>query len=123
MIIIFNDVKYLNINNISFYKNRIYYNIGNIRINGLYIQIKKNIIEKGNKYKILLDKDILIVNDLIGKKYKEFINDINNPSIEISKNSITEKIYNNNQENIVLKFMSINDNNYPRIHILQCPKS
>ena len=118
MNIILNDIKYLNIDNISFYKKRIYYNIDNIRINGLFIKINKNIIENDNKYKIYLDKDILLINDLINKNYKEFINDKNNPHIEISRNNITEKIYNNNDKFIILRFMSINDNNYPKIHIL-----
>ena len=87
-------------------------------MNGLYIKINKNIIFNNNKYKIILDKNILSINDLLSLNYKGFINDKTNPYIEISKNPIIEKIYKNNDKYIILRFMSINDNNYPKIHIL-----
>lgn len=118
MKLILNDIKYLCLQNIKIHKNRIYYDIDNIRINGLYIKIIKNMNNLNNKYKVFLDKDILIINNLINKNYNSFIHDINNPSIEIIKNDITEEIYNNNEKYIIIGFMSINDNYYPKIHIL-----
>ncbi len=118
MILILNDIKFFNKQNLSFYKNRIYYNIDNIRINGLYIKIKKNMTENDDKYNIFLDKDFLIINGLIAEKYNKFINNIDNPNIKVCKNNITEKIYKNNEKYIILKIMSINNNNYPKIHIL-----
>lgn len=118
MILILNDIKNFNKENLSFYKNRIYYSIDNIRVNGLYIKVKKNITESDDKYNIFLDKSFLIINDLIGKNYNKFINNKDNPSIKVCKNNITEKIYKNNEKYIILKLMSINCNNYPKIHIL-----
>lgn len=118
MKIILNDIKYLSLKDISFYKNKINYHINNFKMNGLYIKIKKNMIEKDDKYIVYLTEDIILLNELIGKEYKSFIKEINNPSIEVVKNNITEKIYNDNLDYLVLNFMSINDNNYPKIHIL-----
>ena len=85
---------------------------------GLFIRINKNMIEKYDKYKVYLTDDIIQLNDYISMKYKSFIKDINEPNIEVIKNEKTEKIYNDNQKYLVLNFMSINDNNYPKIHIL-----
>ena len=118
MKIILNDIKYLSLKDISFYKNKINYHINNFKMNGLYIKIKKNMIEKDDKYIVYLTEDIILLNELIEKEYKSFIKEINNPSIEVVKNNITEKIYNDNLDYLVLNFMSINDNNYPKIHIL-----
>ena len=118
MKIILNDIKYLSLKDISFYKNKINYHINNFKMNGLYIKIKKNMIEKDDKYIVYLTEDIILLNELIEKEYKSFIKEIKNPSIEVVKNNITEKIYNDNLDYLVLNFMSINDNNYPKIHIL-----
>lgn len=118
MKLILNDINYLCLQDINFYKDRIYYNINNIRVNGLYFKVAKNMIELDDKYKVFLTDDIISLNEYIGEKYKSFIKDINNPSIEVVKNSITEKIYNDDKKYLVLSFMSINDNNYPKIHIL-----
>jgi len=118
MKLILNDINYLCLQDINFYKDRIYYNINNIRVNGLYFKVAKNMIELDDKYKVCLTDDIISLNEYISGKYKSFIKDINNPSIEVVKNSITEKIYNDDKKYLVLSFMSINDNNYPKIHIL-----
>jgi hypothetical protein len=120
MKLILNDIKYLSLKDINFYKDRIYYQINNIRTNGLYFKIIKNMIETDNKYKVYLTKDINLLNEYICKRYKSFIKDNDNPYIEVVKNNITEKIYNDNGNYLILSFMSINDNNYPKIHILQC---
>tara|TARA_B100001094_G_scaffold5855_1_gene5229 strand:- start:5129 stop:5512 length:384 start_codon:yes stop_codon:yes gene_type:complete len=120
MKLILNDIKYLSLKDINFYKDRIYYHINNIRINGLYFKINKNMIETDNKYKVYLTKDIISLNEYISEKYKSFIKDNDNPYIEVVKNNITDKIYNDNETYLILNFMSINDNNYPKIHILQC---
>ena len=120
MKLILNDIKYLSLKDINFYKDRIYYQINNIRTNGLYFKITKNMIETDNKYKVYLTKDIISLNECICKRYKSFIRDNDNPYIEVVKNNITEKIFNDNESNLILSFMSINDNNYPKIHILQC---
>ena len=122
MKLILNDIKYLNLKWISFYKERIYYHINNICINGLYIKINKNMIDNKDKYIINLDNDILKINKLIGEKYKSFIRNTKNPSIEVIKNNKTESIYNDNEKYLILSFMSINENNYPKIHILPWPK-
>ena len=120
MKLILNDIKYLCLQDINFYKDRIYYTINNIRISGLYFKITKKMIEYDDKYKVYLSNDFISLNEYIGEKYKSFIKDINNPSIDVIKNSITEKIYNDDKKYLVLSFMSINDNNYPKIHILPC---
>jgi hypothetical protein len=80
-------------------------------------------IEYDDKYKVYLSNDFISLNEYIGEKYKSFIKDINDPSIEVVKNSITEKIYNDDKKYLVLSFMSINDNNYPKIHILPCQEN
>ena len=123
MKLILNDIKYLSLKDIVFYKDRIYYHINNIRINGIYFKITKKMMEYDDKYKVYLSNDFISLNKYIGEKYKSFIKDINNPSIEVVKNSITEKIYNDKNKYLVLSFMSINDNNYPKIHILPCQEN
>ena len=118
MKLILNDIKYLSLKDIKFYNGRLYYHIEQFKMYGLFIRINKNMIEKYDKYKIYLTDDIIQLNDYISMKYKSFIKDINKPNIEVIKNEKTEKIYNDNQKYLVLNFMSINDNNYPKIHIL-----
>ena len=118
MKIILNDIKYLSLKDINFYKDRIYYHINEIRINGLYIKISKNMVKKDDKYIVYLNKNMLNLNDLIGKNYKSFIKNVNNPRIEVIKNTKTNDIFNDNSDYLILNFMSINDNNYPKIHIL-----
>ena len=120
MKLILNDIKYLSLKDIKFYKNRFYYHINDIHINGLYFKIIKNMDDNKEKYRVYLDKDINLLNDFLGKKYKSFIRNSENPSIEVVKNDITEKIYNDNEKYLILGFMSINENNYPKIHILPC---
>ena len=120
MKLILNDIKYLSLKDIKFYKNRFYYHINDIHINGLYFKIIKNMDDNKEKYRVYLDKDINLLNDFLGKKYKSFIHNSENPSIEVVKNDITEKIYNDNEKYLILGFMSINENNYPKIHILPC---
>ena len=120
MRLVLNDIKYLSLDNISFYKDRIYYDIKNIKLNGIYIKFNKKMILNDNKYIVYLNKDILKLNDLLGNLYKPFIRDINNPSIEVIKNDKTDDIFNDNSEYLLLNFMSINDNYYPKIHILPC---
>lgn len=120
MKLILNDINYLSLKDIYFYKDRIYYTINNIRISGLYFKITKKMIEYDDKYKVYLSNDFISLNKYISEKYKSFIKNINDPSIEVVKNSITEKIYNDNKKYLILSFMSINDNNYPKIHILPC---
>ena len=123
MKLILNDIKHISLKNISFYKKRIYYNINDIRIDGLYFKINKNMVVKDNKYKVYITKDIFLLNDLISEKYKSFINDIENPYIEVIQNNITREIYKDNIEYLVLNFRSINENNYPKIHILPWKES
>ena len=53
MKLILNDIKYLSLKDIVFYKDRIYYHIKNIRINGLYF---KKCIKKVIKNKITHNK-------------------------------------------------------------------
>lgn len=118
MKLILNDINYLSLKDICFYKERIYYHIKNIRVNGLYFKVAKNMIEYEDKYRVYLSNDFILLNEYIKEKYKSFIKDIDNPSIEVVKNSITEKIYNDKEKYLILSFMSINDNNYPKIHIL-----
>ena len=120
MRLVLNDIKYLCLDNISFYKDRIHYDIQNIKLNGIYIKFNKKMILNDNKYIVYLNKDILKLNDLLSNLYKSFIRDINNPSIEVVKNDKTDNIFNDNSEYLILNFMSINDNYYPKIHILPC---
>ena len=63
MKLILNDIKDLSLEHINIYKNRIYYEINNIRFNGLFIRINKNMIQKNNKYIIQLDNSIETLND------------------------------------------------------------
>ena len=67
MKLILNDIKYLSLKDINFYKDRIYYNINDIRINGLYLKVTKNMIETGDKYKVFLTEDINLLNVIIFK--------------------------------------------------------
>ena len=115
MKIILNDIKDLSIENMHVYKNRIYYEIENIRINGLFIRVDKNMIFKNNKYVVKLNKNIEILNNYFKKS---FILNNSYPSIEVIINNKTKDIFNDKNKYIVLNFMSINDNNYPKIHIL-----
>ena len=118
MKVILNDIKYVSLKDIKFYKDRIFYEINDIRVNGLFFKIKKNMILTDNKYIVNLNPDILSLNYYFSKKYKAFVRDGHNPYIEVIKNKKTDIIFNDKHEYIVLYFMSINDNNYPKIHIL-----
>ena len=117
MKLILNDIKYLSLEHINIYKNRIYYEINNIRFNGLFIRINKNMIQKNNKYIIQLDNSIETLNDFFKKSFLKN-GEIN--MIEVIKNDKTDIIFNDNNQYLVLNFMSINENNYPKIHILPC---
>jgi hypothetical protein len=118
MKVILNDIRYVSLKDIKFYKDRIFYEINDIRVNGLFFKIKKNMILTDNKYIVNLNPDILSLNYYFSKKYKSFLRDDCNPYIEVIKNEKTDIIFDDKHEYIVLNFMSINDNNYPKIHIL-----
>ena len=118
MKVILNDIKYVSLKDIKFYKDRIFYEIKDVRVNGLFFKIEKNMILNDNKYTVILNPDILSLNSYLSDKYKSFIRDRDNPYIEVIRNNKTDSIFNDNQGFLVLNFMSINDNNYPKIHIL-----
>ena len=56
---------------------------------------EKNVNENEDKYIVYLTREIFKLNELIGIKYKSFIKDYNNPSIEVIKNKKTKEIFNN----------------------------
>jgi hypothetical protein len=43
MKVILNDIKYVSLKDIKFYKDRIFYEIKDVRVNGLFFKIEKNI--------------------------------------------------------------------------------
>ena len=67
---------------------------------------------------ISLGKDILGFKGFKSFFNKNFLRNENYPNIEVLNNTKTTTIFNDNNESIILNFMSINDNNYPKIHIL-----
>jgi len=118
MKLILNDLKYLLLSNIEVFKDRIYYNIGSIKINGIYLKSNKYMIKNKTNYIVRLDEKMNLLNKFFNKEYRQFLRYNNYPYIEVIRNDKTEEIFNDNEEFIILNFMSINNNYYPKIHIL-----
>jgi len=118
MKLILNDLKYLLLSNIEVFKDRIYYNIGSIKINGIYLKSNKYMIKNKTNYIVRLDERMDLLNKFFNKEYRQFLRYNNYPYIEVIRNDKTEEIFNDNEEFIILNFMSINNNYYPKIHIL-----
>ena len=66
IILILNDLKYLLLSNIEVFKDRIYYNIGSIKINGIYLKSNKYMIKNKTNYIVRLDERM----DLLNKFFK-----------------------------------------------------
>ena len=99
MKLVLNNIKDLSISNINIHKDKIYYTIGTIRMSGIFLKYKKYMINNDNKYRPFL-------------KFNKY------PYIEVIKNDKTETIFNDKSDFLIIRFMSINHNNYPKIHIL-----
>jgi sucrose-6-phosphate hydrolase SacC (GH32 family) len=120
MRIVLNNINDISLSNISIYKNRIYYSNNDIRLNGIYFGIQKNMIPNENRYIVYFNrqKNISQLNDYFKSNHKSFLKDNGKLYIEVIKNSVTESIFHDNESKICINVKSINDNNYPKIHIL-----
>ena len=77
-------------------------------------------IHNDNRYIIYFrgEDKIKKLNDFFEKKSRPFLKDNGGLYIEVINNDATTGIFNNSQTQFVINFKSINDNNYPKIHIL-----
>lgn len=120
MRLVLNNINDISLSNISINKNRIYYLIDNIKLNGIYFGIPKQMVLNENRYTIYFGycKMIKKINELFRENHKSFLKDNGSLYIEVFRNCVTESIFNDNESKICINFKSINDNNYPKIHIL-----
>ena len=120
MKLVINNINDISLSNISIHGNKIFYRINDIKLNGLSFTHKKNMILNGTRYIINFGQceKIKQLNELFKQNHRSFLKDNGPPYIEVIKNNATETLFNDMGDNIIIHFKSINDNNYPRIHIL-----
>jgi len=107
------DVKDLIIQN-----NKLCFYLKENKMNGLYFKYAKQMIIFENKYYLQINKKIIPIFEKL--EIKDRLKYINNEYyIYIIKNNTTTKIYEDDNEYLILSFKSINDNNYIKIHISQ----
>ena len=120
MRLVLNNINDISLSNILIYKNRIFYSDDDIRLNGIYFGVQKHMVSHENRYIVSfgLCKKIRQINEFFKKNHKPFLKGKDNLYIEVIENCFTESIFNGNESKICINFKSINDNNYPKIHIL-----
>jgi len=120
MKLVLNNIDDISLSNIHVYRDIIFYSINDINLIGLYFVYQKKMIPKDNRYIIYFEREAQIkkLNDYFSRNYRPFLKDKSIPSIEVIKNKATEVIFNDKEQKLVINFKSINDNNYPKIHIL-----
>jgi len=107
------DVKDLIIQN-----NKLCFYLNENKMNGLYFKYAKQMIIFENKYYLQINKKIIPIFEKL--KIKDRLKYIDSEYyIYIIKNDTTTKIYEDDNEYLILSFKSINDNNYIKIHISQ----
>ena len=119
MLLILNDIKYINYKNIILYKDKFYYRLNDIKLNGIYFKQSKNITDIYNKYRVFLDKNILEFEDEFRDKFISFYCKDKLSYIDVLKNDITDKIYKNQSDSIIINIKYINVNKFLKIHILE----
>jgi len=120
MKLVLNNINDISLSDIFIVRNRIFHTINDIKFDGIIFRCNKNMMSAyGNRYIIKFDQlcQIKRLNDIFRKDYKSFLKA--NHTIEVIKNEITEMIFNDDNEHMIINIKSINDNNYPKIHILQ----
>ena len=120
MKLVLNNIDDISLSNIHVYRDIIFYSINDINLIGLYFVYQKKMLPKDNRYIIYFEREAQIkkLNDYFSRNYRPFLKDKSIPSIEVIKNKATEVIFNDKEQKLVINFKSINDNNYPKIHIL-----
>ncbi len=107
------DVKDLIIQN-----NKLCFYLNENKMNGLYFKYAKQMIIFENKYYLQINEKIIPIFEKL--KIKDRLKYIDSEYyIYIIKNDTTTKIYEDDNEYLILSFKSINDNNYIKIHISQ----
>ena len=119
MLLILNDIKYINYKNIILYKGKFYYRLNDIKLNGIYFKQSKNITDIYNKYRVFLDKNILEFEDEFRDKFISFYCKDKLSYVDVLKNDITDKIYKNQSDSIIINIKYINVNKFLKIHILE----
>jgi hypothetical protein len=119
MKLVLNNISDISLSNISVYRDIIFYSISDIKLIGLYFAYPKKMIPNDGRYIICFHGDkIKKINDFFSLNYRPFLKDKSILSIEVIKNNTTETIFNDTESKLIVNFKSINDNNYPKIHIL-----
>lgn len=107
------DVKDLIIQN-----NKLCFYLNENKMNGLYFKYAKKMIIFENKYYLQINEKIIPIFEKLNIKDRlKYID--SEYYIYIIKNDTTTKIYEDDNEYLILSFKSINDNNYIKIHISQ----
>ena len=120
MKIVLNNIDDISLSSINIHKNIITYQLSNIKLNGLSFKYKKNMIQNGDRYIVNFgscDK-IKQLNEYFKKNHRPFLKDNGSLYIEVIRNKITESIFKDKGDLLCICFKSINDNKYPKIHIL-----
>ena len=118
MKLVLNNINDISLSDIYIVRNRIFHTINNIKLVGILFRYNKKIIPYGNRYIVEFDQSgqITRLNDIFRKDYRSFLT--SSKTIEVIKNETTSGIFNDSNEYLVVNIKSINENNYPKIHIL-----
>jgi len=118
MKLVLNNINDISLSDIYIVRNRIFHTINNIKLVGILFRSNKKIIPYGNRYIVEFDQSgqITRLNDIFRKDYRSFLT--SSKTIEVIKNETTSGIFNDSNEYLVVNIKSINENNYPKIHIL-----
>ena len=120
MRLVLNNINDISLSNISISKHRIFYHIDDIKLNGLFFGVQKDMDRNENRYMIYFGQSKVLnqLNELFRVNHKPFLKNNGNSYIEVIRNNITETIFYDKEPKICINFKSINDNYYPKIHIL-----
>tara|TARA_E500000178_G_scaffold355346_1_gene427636 strand:- start:346 stop:714 length:369 start_codon:yes stop_codon:yes gene_type:complete len=117
MILILNNDN-IDINQLVKEKNKLSFHCGSHRMNGLYFKYDKLLTENNNNFLLMIKDNIFPIFKKLNIENR--INRIKgNNYIDIIKNDITKRIFNDKNKYLILSFKSVNDNNYIKIHISQ----
>lgn len=120
MKLVINNINDISLSNISIHRDKIFYWIDDIKLNGLFFAYQKDMVLNGTRYVINFGQceKIKQINEYFKQYHRSFLKENGPPYIEVIKNNATETVFNDMEDKIIINFKSINDNNYPRIHIL-----
>lgn len=118
MLLILNNIDNLSLSDITLCNDKIFYQLNQTKINGIYFKYHKNLVNTEKYYLLKLDENIIPLFKYLNSEKRLKIID-NETYIELVKNKITTQIFNDKNDSLILNFKSVNHNNFIKIHIIQ----